>query len=233
MIQYQGLSTLEVLEGANNYNKWIASEMTAFLKFPALEIGSGIGNLSSHLLSKDKMILSDNDKGLVRHLKKKFVGQKNVNIINLDITRKPTQHKGIFASVIAVNVLEHIEDDHQALLHINQLLRKKGKLLMLVPAKQFAYTQLDKELGHFRRYEKEGLAKKLENSGFTINSIHYFNVVGLLSWMVRDKVERKSIALKTYQIKLFDFIVPFLRLVEKVFKPPIGISLVVIATKHE
>jgi 2-polyprenyl-3-methyl-5-hydroxy-6-metoxy-1,4-benzoquinol methylase len=232
MIRYQGISTLEVLEGANNYNKWIASELTPFMEFPALEIGSGIGNLSDQFKPKKKIVLSDNDEGLVKHLRKKFAGNKNIIVENLDITHQIKSKKGYYSSITAVNVFEHIKDDTKAFIHTNTLLRNKGKLLLLVPAKEFAFTQLDKELGHYRRYEKDDLIKKLQSTGFTIDKIHYFNFVGLLSWMVRDKVERRSIALKPYQIKLFDLVVPLLRLIESLMKPPVGISLIVIATKN-
>ncbi|HXB11728.1 MAG TPA: hypothetical protein VNZ45_07065, partial [Bacteroidia bacterium] len=50
MIKYQGISTLEVLKEARNYNKWLADTIIRYLSSPALEVGAGTGNLSSHFL---------------------------------------------------------------------------------------------------------------------------------------------------------------------------------------
>lgn len=232
MIKYQGISTLEVLQDAKKYNQWIAEQIKTHITSPALEIGAGTGNLSKYFLETKKLYVSDIDKGLVQHLKKKFADKKNVSVTVLDIVKKPKKElQSLFSTVFAVNVLEHIEDDLLALRHIHLLLKKKGKLILLVPAKRRAYTKLDKELGHFRRYEKKELVTKVESSGYKIEMIYYFNFVGLISWYIRDKVKRNSINLKPYQIRIFDNIVPFLKIIESRFKIPVGISLIVVARK--
>ncbi len=232
MIKYQGITTLEVLEDAKNYNKWIAHQISEHMSSPTLEIGAGIGNLSKHFLQYKPLYLTDIDKGLVKQLKKRFAKEKNVFAEQLDITKKPLKkHENFFSSVYAINVLEHIDDDMKALSHIKKILKKEGKVLLLVPAKKSAYTRLDKELGHYRRYEKAELVAKLEKAGFTIEKIYFFNIVGLLSWTIRDKVSRNKKALKPYQIKIFDSIVPLLRFLESINKVPIGISLIAVARK--
>ena len=58
MIKYKGVKTLEVLEGANNYNKWIADELLRYARGPILEIGAGTGNISTHFLGKKDLYLS-------------------------------------------------------------------------------------------------------------------------------------------------------------------------------
>jgi hypothetical protein len=58
------------------------------------------------------------------------------------------------------------------------MLKKKGKLNLLVPAKKFAYTKLDKELGHHRRYEKQEIISKLTKSGYHITIFN--SIVSLL-----------------------------------------------------
>jgi len=230
-IQYKGLSTLEILEGANNYNDWIASEILRGAKTPMIEIGSGIGNLSEKFMSLKPLTLSDNDKGLVKILQERFL-DTGVRSLYLDIEREiDSSLNNQFHSVVAVNVLEHVKNDKRALRNISALLKKGGTIRLLVPAKQFAYTRLDKDLGHYRRYEKDALEQHLIDAGFKINDIYFFNIVGLISWIVRDKVEKKNIHLKPYQIALFDWMVPILRFVEANIRPPVGISLIVVATK--
>lgn len=232
MAGYQGLSTLEVLEGADNYNQWIAEKMLSSLKPPVIEIGAGIGNISKYLLKKKPLYITDVDSELVKRLKKELPNDNDISIQTLDITKKPpTELVNRFLSVVAVNVLEHIEDDDQAVKHMASLLKKDGKMALLVPAKKKAYTRLDKSVGHYRRYEKDELKTLLEKNGLTIISLEYFNIVGLLSWVVRDRIERNHFYLKPYQIKLFDWLVPFLKVSESIIKIPVGISLIAVAQK--
>lgn len=232
MIKYQGLSTLEVLKEAKNYNKWITDEIKQYITPPTLEIGAGTGNISSHFLQKKPLYLSDIDPGLVRNLKKKFIKKNDVFVDRIDIVKLPRKKfKNFFSTIFAINVLEHIKEDKAALRNIHKMLKKKGKLLLLVPAKRGAYTKLDKDLGHFRRYEKDEVIAKLEQSGFVIEKIYYFNFVGLISWYIRDKVNRGNIHLKPYHIMIFDIIVPFLSKIETIFRPPVGISLIAVAQK--
>ena len=111
------------------------------------------------------------------------------------------------------------------------MLKTCGKIILLIHAKKFEYTKIDKELGHFRRYEKNDLENKLLAAGYQIEKIYFFNIVGLLSWTIRDKVRRNNVHLKPYHIKIFDSIVPVLRFIEGKVRMPLGISLIAIATK--
>jgi SAM-dependent methyltransferase len=232
MKKYKGKSTLEVLEGADNYNQWIAQTMQAKLVSPALEIGAGTGNITQYFKKVKSLTVTDIDPELVAGLKKRFAKSNNFSFAELDIENQVSKKMiGHYATVFGVNVLEHIKDDTKALKNIHKILKKDGKLILLIPAMQFAYTRLDKELGHFRRYEKESLIKKLKSTGYHVDEIFYFNIVGLLSWVVRDKVEKKNIYLKPYQIAIFDMIVPLVKRIESIIKPPLGISLIVYATK--
>jgi SAM-dependent methyltransferase len=171
---------------------------------------------------------------MVGDLRNTFRSKKDVFVREFDITKKPPKEFNLFFSTIyGINVLEHIEDDKGALKNIRKILNKNGKLILLVPAKRKAYTKLDRELGHFRRYEKEELSEKLERSGYKVDKIYYFNIVGLISWYIRDKVKTNNVNLKPYHIKIFDSIIPFLRMVESVIKIPMGISLIVVARKSK
>lgn len=231
MIKYKGVSTLEVLEGANNYNKWIAETFLPYITTPALEIGSGIGNITKHLIKDNCLYISDKDLDLVKHLKKRFSTYNNLNFFQFDISKKaPSKFINYFSVVLGINVLEHIEDDVETLKNLRSILKKDGKLLLFVPFGKFAFSRLDKELGHYRRYEKEEIIKKLNEAGFKVEKIYNFNIVGLLSWYIRDRIS-KSYNLKAYQVAVFDSIVPILKKIESMWHPPVGISLVVYAQK--
>ncbi len=233
MTKYKGVKTLEVLEGADNYNQWIVSSLKPFIKSPALEVGAGTGNISEYFLHLKSIVLTDIDPQLVELLRSKFVHKKNVSFESLDISAPLTTIKNKFQTIFAVNVLEHIKKDDQALANIYRMLEPGGSVVLLVPAKKFAYTKLDKSLGHYRRYEKEELIKILKKENFEIQKIEYFNIVGLLSWMVRNIVSRNHTVLKKSYVSVFDSIVPLLRIVEPKKHLPLGISLIVVAKKKK
>jgi SAM-dependent methyltransferase len=230
-LHYQGLSTLEILTEAKNYNGWIAENFYSSLQAPLLEFGSGIGNISELLSSYTPLCLTDTDERMLTHLKHKFATLHDVSVQFLDITQPPPEHLvESFQTVIGINVLEHIEDDEKALVHLGTLLNTSGRLLLLVPAKKWAYTELDRQLGHFRRYEKKELAEKLAKASFHIEKLYFFNSIGLLSWIIRDKLQRSG-GLRPYQVASFDSIVPILKRVESKISMPVGISLIAIAQK--
>jgi 2-polyprenyl-3-methyl-5-hydroxy-6-metoxy-1,4-benzoquinol methylase len=228
---YQGLTTLEVLTEAKNYNRWIAANFYSYIQAPLLEFGAGIGNISELLSSYTPLCLTDTDEQLLAHLKDKFSHINDVSVNFLDITQPPPEHLvESFQTVIGINVLEHVEDDEKALLHLGNVLKPSGRLLLLVPSKKWAYTDLDRELGHFRRYEKKELGEKLAKASFQIEKLYFFNIVGLMSWMIRDKIQRSG-GLRPYQVSSFDTIVPILKFIESKVSVPLGISLIAIAKK--
>ena len=230
-MHYQGLSTLEILTEAKNYNRWIAENFYSHIKAPLLEFGSGIGNISELLSSYTPLCLTDTDERMLAHLENKFSHINDVSVNFLDITQSPPEHLvGSFQTVIGINVLEHVEDDEKALFHLGNILKPSGRLLLLVPAKTWAYTDLDRQLGHFRRYEKKELAEKLAKASFQIEKLYFFNIIGLMSWIIRDKLQRSG-GLRPYQVSSFDSIVPILKRVESKVIMPVGISLIAIAQK--
>lgn len=228
---YEGTKTLEALQGANNYNKWIADQILPSVHGATLEIGAGIGNLSDYFIGQNPLYLTELDTSLSDYLKNKYRSYANITTLELDVTKKiPQKLINHFGTIFAVNVLEHIQNDGLALSNIYTMLKKNGKAIFLVPANQFAYTSLDKSLGHFRRYGKKELMEKCEEAGFIVERIYFFNIVGLFSWIARD-IFQKGKQLGGMQVSLFDKIVPLLSFIERLIHPFTGISLIVILKK--
>lgn len=79
-----------------------------------------------------------------------------------------------FDYLLAFEVLEHIEQDAQALSEWSRFLRAGGRLLVSVPAHARKYGRSDELVGHVRRYERETLRRLLEQAGFEqIRLINY------------------------------------------------------------
>jgi SAM-dependent methyltransferase len=82
---------------------------------------------------------------------------------------------GGFDLVCLFDVLEHMEDDHQALAALHPLLRRDGRLLMTVPAYQWMWSPHDEHLHHHRRYVRASLLEACQRAGLEVERISYFN----------------------------------------------------------
>lgn len=71
-----------------------------------------------------------------------------------------------FNYILALEVLEHIDDDLSALKQWRGWLRPGGYLIISVPAHPHRWNASDVWAGHFRRYDREGLKGILEKAGF-------------------------------------------------------------------
>jgi SAM-dependent methyltransferase len=83
--------------------------------------------------------------------------------------------EGQYDLIALLDVLEHIEDDHAALIGIKRLLRPGGRLLITVPAHQWMWSGHDVANHHFRRYSKSGLRGVFARAGFKPSLLSSFN----------------------------------------------------------
>ena len=83
-------------------------------------------------------------------------------------------HNSKFNFITALDVIEHIEDDEEALKQINKMLAPDGTLLLTVPAYQWLYCLSDAAIGHYRRYTKGSVSLLLRKTGFSISHVTYF-----------------------------------------------------------
>ncbi|MGQ0549332.1 MAG: methyltransferase domain-containing protein [Armatimonadota bacterium] len=75
------------------------------------------------------------------------------------------------------DVLEHVPDDRRVVRECLRALKPGGMLLITVPALQWLYGEHDRALGHVRRYSRAGLRALLEECGFHVERITYFNTL--------------------------------------------------------
>jgi SAM-dependent methyltransferase len=78
-----------------------------------------------------------------------------------------------FDIVVALDVLEHLDDDRRALGEILRVLRPGGILLATVPAYAFLWSSHDEALGHRRRYRRAQLRERISAAGFEIPLCSY------------------------------------------------------------
>jgi len=130
-----------------------------------LEIGCSSGYLLKDIQSSFPQAILVGADIVTAPLHRLSSALKGVPLVQMDLLRCPLPENS-FDIVIALNVLEHIEDDEAALRQMARLLRPGGALVLEVPrgAKYFDY--FDAYLRHFRRYERSDLHRKMISAGF-------------------------------------------------------------------
>ncbi len=88
------------------------------------------------------------------------------NLVCADVEHLPIADSSVDL-VLALDLLEHIEDDNALLREIVRILRPGGYLLATVPAHQSLWSEHDEALHHFRRYSKKGFLRLVSKSGLT------------------------------------------------------------------
>jgi SAM-dependent methyltransferase len=129
---------------------------------PFLEIGCGQGDVSAYLARKGWV-------GLAIDFSDAAIAAATANLArHADVAvrkRALSEVTGTFHCVILWDVLEHMQDDLDALRTIERLLDPGGQLLIAVPSNPREWRWDDDFYGHWRRYTVADLAEKLTQAG--------------------------------------------------------------------
>jgi SAM-dependent methyltransferase len=82
-----------------------------------------------------------------------------------------------FDLVTALDLLEHLEQESAGLREMRRVLKDDGRAVFVVPAFMFLWSEFDRFSGHFRRYGKENLRSTVEEAGFEVSRLSYFNSI--------------------------------------------------------
>jgi SAM-dependent methyltransferase len=210
---------LQAVRRAKRFNRWVFSQFKNWLGDEVMEAGCGIGNLTEMVLSKRRLVCIDNERFYIERLRQSYGHMTNVTFREADLT-VPEQieriaENGLFDSVLALNVLEHIEDEVGVLRSLRNILKPGGRVILLVPNDPALYSKVDKALGHYRRYSLDSLTRCMEEAGFRVAECRGFNRLGGLGWHVSGKILR-STTLSAGQMSLFEVMMPLVRVLEKI-----------------
>lgn len=204
------------------------------------EVGCGSGTLIKNLLAKGYQA-SGCDVSSIQYdlakdrLKKAKLASDVIYKVSLEDT---VNWKRTFDTVICLDVLEHIKDDRKAIKLLTRLVKKRGRLIILVPANPLLWTERDMKYGHHRRYTKETLKQLVVNDkSVKITSLRYWNSIGaIITWLLiklninvdTDRtISRKNILIFSIN-KLLGF---WLQNVEKYNIFPFGLSIFCVLEK--
>ena len=212
------------LNRAPRFTGWMADVIRPYLGNRVLEIGAGIGNMTLHLVPRSAYWATDINPSYLDSLERLKINRPYLRVAGLDATDAGSFPPGeSFDTVICLNVVEHLADDHQALRNIWNALEERGRAIVLVPNGPKLFGTLDKVLGHCRRYTEDRLLQVGQAAGFQTEQLLKFNRTGVVAWWLNGQVLGRT-TFGLGQIRLLNFLTPLFRVIDAWLPlPPLSI----------
>jgi glycosyltransferase involved in cell wall biosynthesis len=226
-----GSNILSDLQDARRFNKWMADTLRPYVGDRVLEIGAGIGTLTSQFIPRDQYLASDINPHYLHYLRSYAVGKPYLHVARIDAGRPEdfVGFAGAFDTVLMINVLEHVPDEQVALHNVRNCLEPGGRAVILVPQNPKLYNSLDEALEHRERYTADGLRRSLETAGFRVEHMLDFNRTSVPAWFVNGGLFKRR-TFSRVQLKGLEVMMPIVRRLDAVC-PWHGLSVVAIGVK--
>lgn len=168
----------------------------------------------------------------------KYLSENNSNVVGGDITKLPYKDNS-FDGAIMLDVLEHIEDHENVMKELSRIIKKKGKLIITVPAHKFLWSYHDLALHHKRRYGKKEFIDVVENNGFIIEKISYWDMflfpVAIIGRKIKSFLGSNGSDIRKVPEPFNSMLFNMMRLenlmIKKGLNLPAGVSLFAIASR--
>lgn len=216
--------------GGARYGRYQFDLIKSYVGRSMLEIGSGLGIFSEQFVdSLDYLAVTDADPYCLQQLAVRYERRNDVDVLKLELPGEIRLRRKV-DTIVLMNVLEHIGDDAQALRDLAAWLEPTGHLIIWVPGYESLYGPYDRSAGHYRRYSPDSIRAVVEKAGLTLDVCKPVNFIGGIAWWLAVKwigVRRARIGL----VSLYDaIVVPATYMLERVFHPPFGQSVLCVAT---
>lgn len=201
----------ERFDNANFHINYCLLFIKRFLKGNVLEVGAGCGSFTRNYFNKkiNSLLLTELDKSNIHELNQKFKNNSKIKITS----RKLNDIKKKFDTIIYLHVLEHIKNDKAEIKLALKKLKKNGILIVMVPAHQKIYSNLDKAVGHFRRYDFKFFKKNFKSLK-TVN-IKFLDSMGYFLYYLNKIFFKKEIYPSNLKIFIWDkFFTPLTMIVD-------------------
>ncbi|MBI1778629.1 MAG: class I SAM-dependent methyltransferase [Proteobacteria bacterium] len=146
---------------------------------------------------------------------------------------------GGFDCVLATDVIEHVDDDDQALSEIARVLRPGGTAVIMVPAFPSLWGISDEVGRHYRRYRLRPLVRIIEGAGLSVSLARYFNYILFVPiWLLRVLMRAFNIRpqsegdLNTAWLnRVLTWLFLFDVRTAMLIRPPFGVSILAVCRK--
>lgn len=217
------------------YLDWQFDQFRKFVGDRLLEIGCGVGGILERLPDCSVIQSLDVEEDVLLAAQQRFQDRPEMmftllNLATCEDAQVVELQDRRFDTVLAINVLEHIEDDRTVLQRTERILASGGHMVVLVPAHPQLYGEYDRLDGHFRRYTKSSFRKGVSQTGFTVVHLRYFNLLGAVGWWWHYRFLKRTIHGAT-QFGVMNRLIPLMKRVERMVSPPFGLSVIAILRK--
>jgi SAM-dependent methyltransferase len=197
-----------------------------------LEVGAGLGEFAAQFDGLDRLVVTDVDPDAVTAAKSRFAedgrAAQEIDVRQFDLDAGQRLEDPV-ESVVAINVLEHFEDDAGVLALLARSVVPGGTIVLWVPGYQSLFSDFDRRVGHFRRYTPRTVREAIERAGLGCELARPVNLLGGLAWWAAMRLGR---AAKPNQgaVGLYDrLLVPVTRVLDRALPVPFGQSVLAVA----
>ncbi|MDI1459948.1 class I SAM-dependent methyltransferase [Catellatospora sp. KI3] len=219
-------AVLESLAEAVNHRRWFAGFAVPYLGEHPIEIGSGLGDYAAEWLPHvRRFTATEADPDRLIELKSRYADDVRVEARQMLL---PTDERGDHTALVSYNVLEHIEDDVEALRSMARLVRPGAPLVLVVPAFPIAMSRVDVATGHWRRYTRRTLTEVALAAGLSVEHTRYVNSLGFICYFLTARVLGMA-PQGGAMMRVYDSVVtPVTRALEARLRPPFGQSVLAV-----
>lgn len=217
---------------APRYRAWQIELVRPHLGRSALEIGAGMGHFSAELakLGLDRLVLGDTEQYALEGLRRQYADREDVDVTELTLPG-PVDIGEPVDSIVAMNVIEHIDDDIAAMRDLSNALVPGGRMVIWVPGYPQLYGEFDRKVGHVRRHTPETMRAHVEQAGLDVRLCRPVNLLGGVSWWLA--VRRGGVGYpKPSLVWAYDNVaIPITKALERVVRPPFGQTVFCVGVK--
>ncbi|MDQ1696699.1 MAG: hypothetical protein QOJ03_2052 [Frankiaceae bacterium] len=215
---------------APRYRQWEFDLVAPYLGRAVLEVGSGMGYFSEKLVesARDRLVLSDTEPFCLDRLRALYADNPRIEVAEVGLPGTVEIGEPV-ETVVAMNVLEHVEDDVQGLRDLAAAVVPGGRIVLWVPAYMQLYGEFDRKVGHFRRYTPRTIRAAVEGAGLTVRRVRPVNFLGGIAWWMA--VRRGGVGAPNPKLvwAYDNIVVPTSRTAERAIRPPFGQSVLCVA----
>ncbi|TFH22481.1 MAG: class I SAM-dependent methyltransferase [Myxococcales bacterium] len=221
---------LELFAHARNWKQYYADRIRSYLNGDVLEVGAGIGATTSVLCSgrEHSWTCIEPDPDLARQLAsavRQLAGPTIPTVSECAITDLPSSPA--FDCILYIDVLEHIEDDRGELRQAAERLRPGGYVIVLSPAHSFLFSEFDRQIGHFRRYNTKTL-RAVGPASTRLRDVFYLDSFGIMLSLANRLLLRTGSPSRK-QIAFWDrFVVPGSRILDPMLGYRVGKTIIAV-----
>jgi SAM-dependent methyltransferase len=194
-----------------------------------LEVGAGLGEFASQLHGLERHVVTDVDPGAVTSMGQRFADRPEVEARVFDLAQGALDLGTPVSTVVAINVLEHIDEDTNALRSLASMTEPGGRIVLWVPAYMQLYGEFDRAVGHVRRYTPRTMSAAIRHAGLGPELVRPVNFLGGIAWWATVRRGRVGVP-NPRLVRTYDrLVVPVTRALESRIRPPFGQSVLAVA----